>query len=89
MSEEIQQIPDATKKRRTVLVGIGILSALSFLSFGLFKKRKDIISCAPPAVNGTMKMLTEDGRLVEVDIANLGSLKKKLTDKELQEWVKR
>jgi len=89
MSEEIQQIPDATKKRRSVLVGIGILSAFSFLSFGFFKKRKDVISCAPPESNGTVKMLTEDGKLVEVDIANLSSLRKKLTDKEMQEWVKR
>lgn len=89
MSEETKQLPDATKKRRSVLVGIGILSAFSFFKLGFFNKKKDVISCAPPEQNGTVRMLTQDGTLVEVDIANLGSLKQKLTDKELQEWVKR
>jgi hypothetical protein len=41
------------------------------------KKKKD-----------TVKMLTQDGRLVEVDKTLLASGNKKITDKELQHWVK-
>jgi cobalamin biosynthesis protein CbiD len=37
----------------------------------------------------TVKMLTEDGRLVEVNIASLPSKKKKITNGELQNWIKK
>jgi len=37
----------------------------------------------------TVKMLTEDGTLVEVDIASLPSSKKKVTNGELQNWIKK
>ena len=36
----------------------------------------------------TVKMLTQDGKLVEVDIAALPSKKKKITNKEMQNWIK-
>ncbi len=32
-------------------------------------------------------MLTQDGRLVEIDKSLLASSGKKITDKELQKWV--
>jgi len=37
----------------------------------------------------TVKMLTQDGKLVEVDIASLPSNKKKVTNAELQNWIKK
>ena len=37
----------------------------------------------------TVKMLTEEGKLVEVDIAALPSKKKKITNQELQNWIKK
>ena len=37
----------------------------------------------------TVKMLTQDGKLVEVDIASLPAKKKKISDKELQNWIKK
>ena len=37
----------------------------------------------------TVKMLTEDGKLVEIDIASLPPQKKKITNKELQNWIKK
>ena len=37
----------------------------------------------------TVKMLTQDGKLVEIDIAALPSAKKKITNKELQNWIKK
>ena len=32
-------------------------------------------------------MLTQDGKLVEVEISALGSKKTKITNKELQNWI--
>ena len=89
MKEEIEQFPDTNKTRRSALVGIGLLSLFSFLKFGFFTKKKEVISCAPPLNSEMVKMLTQDGQLVEVDIANLGALRPKISDKELQQWVKR
>lgn len=37
----------------------------------------------------TVKMLTQEGKLVEVDIAALTASKKKITDTELQNWIKK
>jgi len=90
MKEELEQdLPD-TGRKRMVLLGVGIVSALSFLSFGFFKKKKDVIACAPPPAAGkTVKMLTQDGILVEVDIAHLNTEKQQITNTELQEWIKR
>jgi hypothetical protein len=36
----------------------------------------------------TVKMLTQDGQLVEVDAKLLASNRRRISDKELQNWVK-
>jgi maltodextrin utilization protein YvdJ len=57
---------------------------------GFFSKKKNIIACAPLAdEKKTMKFLTQDGQLVEVDISKINSLKEKASNKEMQQWVKR
>jgi len=89
MKEELEQISQDAGRKRIVLLGVGLLSALSFLTFGLFKRRTDVIACAPPETRQTVKMLTQDGTLVEVDITHLGSEKQKISNTELQEWIKR
>jgi len=35
----------------------------------------------------TVTMLTQDGRLVEVDVSAIPSQKKKITNRELQSWM--
>lgn len=76
--------------RRSVLMGIGILSIFSFLTRGFFSKKKNIIACAPtPDEVKTMKFLTQDGQLVEVDISKINSSKEKASNQEMQQWVKR
>lgn len=42
-----------------------------------------------PAKKETVKMLTQDGKLVEVDVASIPSKKKKITNGELQNWIKK
>lgn len=65
-------------RRKFIEWGIGALATVS--AVGLFfsqkKKRK------------TVKMLTQDGRLVEVDEAVIKSTGKKVDNKEIHVWVK-
>jgi hypothetical protein len=75
--------------RRKLLTGIGILSFFSFLNFFRFKKKSEIIECSPNVSGNTKKLLGQDGQLVEVDLSKIRILQKKISDQELQEWVKR
>lgn len=78
------------KTRRKLLAGIGLFSLFSlWKTTGLFSKKKEIISCTPPADSQTMKVLSQDGRLVEIDISNIKSRKGKVSDQELRDWVKK
>lgn len=66
---------------RKKFIGASISAAALFTAFKFWapKKKKE---------TKTVKMLTQDGKLVEVDIAALPSKKKKITNKELQNWIK-
>ena len=77
MSMEQKQNPAARKK--FLLWSLGILSSLTALKyiFPSKKKKKDSI-----------KMLTQDGKLVEIDRDRLSGTKRKITDPELKAWVK-
>ena len=77
--------------RRSILFGIGILSLLPLLKFGnIFSKKTNVISCAPEAEKRTVKMLTEDGRLVEVEVSKMeGASKEKISQKDLLAFVKK
>ena len=66
---------------RRKFIGWGLASAAVFSAvkfFGRSSKKQTT----------TVKMLTQDGKLVEVDIASLPPKKKKITNAELQNWVK-
>jgi len=75
--------------RRKLLAGIGALSLFSLLKTGLFPKKSSAIACAPEEKKQTMRVLSQDGRLVEVDISRIKLLEKKISDKDLQEWVRK
>ena len=67
-----------SSRRKFVEWGMGALAAFS--AIGLFfsqKKKKKIV-----------KMLTQDGHLVEVDEALIKSTGKKVNNKEIHSWVK-
>jgi len=67
-----------SSRRKFIEWGIGALAAFS--AIGLFfsqKKKKKIV-----------KMLTQDGHLVEVDEALIKSTGKKINNKEIHSWVK-
>ena len=83
-------IPPNVKTRRKLLAGIGLLSFLPFLKSGLFSKKNPVISCAPPPdKKETMKVLSQDGQLIEVDISKIKRVKEKISDEELKNWIRK
>jgi hypothetical protein len=74
--------------RKKFILGVGVLSVLgAFLR--PFQSRKDIISCGPSPDTKKKIMLTEDGKLVEIDEKRVTGTGRKITDKGLQSWIKR
>ena len=73
-------------RRKFLWGGLGTLSAITALKFIIPKKQKIVIPCAPTAT--TTKMLTEDGKLVEVDIIKIEKTGIKVSDKDVITWVK-
>jgi len=78
--------------RRKFVWGLGILSAFTAVNriagiSGFRKKQPGANSSANK--NKTVKMLTQDGRLVEVDMARITGNVKKVSNTELQQWIKK
>ena len=88
--KENEFVKPEVKTRRKLLAGMGILSVFSlWKATGLFFKKKHVIACDPPDEKKTMKVLSQDGKLVEVDISKIKILKGKISDQELQGWIKK
>ena len=76
----MEQSPRASTRKKFLLWGAAVLSSLTLLKFIPGNKRKK---------SETVKMLTQDGKLVEVDVTKLGcGNRKKVSDDELKTWVK-
>jgi hypothetical protein len=88
--KENQSIPSEGKARRKFLAGIGLLSIFPFFKSGWFSKKTTVISCTPdPDKQKTIKVLSQDGKLVEVDVSKIKQVKAKISDQELQQWIKK
>jgi hypothetical protein len=88
--KEIETEKPELKTRRQLLAGIGIMSIFPLWKVNsFFGKKRQTISCAPPEEIKTMKVLSQDGKLLEVDISKIKSLKGKISDQELCEWIKK
>jgi hypothetical protein len=68
-----------TSRKKFVLLTAAAFCSASILRFFTGKKKDRLY---------TVKMLAEDGTLVEVDRKWLGSPAKKISNTELQQWVK-
>ncbi len=68
-----------TRRKLVSWLGVMSLFAVAGAAFNPWKNKKPKL----------VKMLTQDGRLVEVDAAMLAATRKKISDKELQTWVKK
>lgn len=77
----MEPLKQNVSRKKFVFWGLGLVSSLSVLKFAFRSKKKD---------TKMVKMLTEDGKLVEVNASLLSeNNKKKITNKELQAWIKK
>jgi len=82
MSQTKNMDNDNKIQSRKKFIGVGITATALLTAFKFFipvKKKKP----------ETVKMLTQDGKLVEVEIAALSPKKKKISNRELQNWIKK
>jgi len=76
----MQQIK-TTSRKKFLLWGATFLSSLTVLKFITGNKQQK---------NDTIKMLTQDGKLVEIDRDKLyGSKRNIITDEQLKNWVQK
>ena len=91
IDEKINQ-PNQTSRRKFVLRA-GILSACAAaaatLGGSFWNKKKDATTPGEGAATKTIKMLTQDGKLVEVNALLITTNAKKVTDAELKNWIKK
>jgi hypothetical protein len=75
----MEQSPKISNRKKFLLWTATVLSSLTVFKF---------IPRNNPKETETIKMLTQDGKLVEVDVTKLGCGKrKKISDDELKTWV--
>ena len=67
-------------RKKFVLWTLGILSALATVKYLFRPTRRN---------KTTVTMLTQDGKLVEVELSRLSRKKTKIKDAEIHTWVKR
>jgi hypothetical protein len=60
---------------------IGLSSVLAIPAFLRPPKRKNPVQ--------TVKMLTQDGRLVEIDISHIPDKKKKVSSADIHSWIRK
>lgn len=73
---------DSTMKSRKKFLLWGASALASLTAFRFFGPPK-------PKTTETVKMLTRDGQLVEVDKSLLSSNPKKISNTELRDWIKK
>jgi hypothetical protein len=71
--------PPPSSRKKFLLWSAVVLSSVTVLKF---------ITGAKKTKSDTIKMLTQDGNLVEIDKALLVS-SEKISNKELQQWIKK
>ena len=82
--EQQQKTPT---RKKFLLWSAALISSVTFLKFFTGSKKSSLKNASDDAK--TVKMLTQDGRLVEIDKKLLASSGKKITDKELENWIKK
>lgn len=78
------QQPNNTNRRKALYLLTGALSALAFWKLPKFIKPEEPAETPKPT---TVKMLTQDGQLVEVDERFITNRQPKISTTEIQNWV--
>lgn len=73
----MEQKTKVTTRRKFFLWGLGIAGSITALKFMMTGKKKSMI-----------KMLDENGKLVEVDPSHIQYTGEKISEKEIHGWVK-
>ena len=80
MTNQSQQGKGSTSRKKFIVWGAAILGSLGLMKY---INRKPV-----EEKKNTVKMLSQDGTLVEVDISQINcGTRKKVTDDELKNWV--
>jgi len=66
-------------RKKFLFSGISLAAVAAFFKWG----------SPPPEKKKTAKFLTQDGKLVEIDLDKLPSSKKAATNEDLQSWIKK
>jgi hypothetical protein len=82
---DIDQNKQEKNSRRKLIAGLGVLSLFPIAKLATSFKKKEVIACAPEIK--TVKFLTQDGTLVEVDVTKINGGKEKISNQALQNWV--
>ena len=92
MESDKKAITGNTPGRRKFVARFGAFTLITAVAaamkfpFSFLKRGK---TSPPVCENKTITMLTQDGRLVQVNEALLTSNRKKATSKEIQNWIKK
>lgn len=79
----MQQTNNGSSRKKFIWWGAAALAAITGSRFFLIRKKKN----DNKGSTATVKMLTQDGRLVEIDKTLLASGSKKISTDELKQWV--
>ncbi|MEO6406251.1 MAG: hypothetical protein ABIY51_02770 [Ferruginibacter sp.] len=77
----MEETPTPTSRKKFLLWTASVITSVTALKYLSGRKLKE----AP----ATTTMLTQDGKLVTINMASLPSKKKKISNKELQDWIKK
>jgi len=86
MSNQLQ--PTDTRRKFLRWGGLSSLTLLAGFSLRKIFSSKNSLMAVAIALPKTVKMLTQEGVLVEVPVAQLPSKKQKITDAAVHDWVK-
>ena len=82
MKEKSDNATNARPRREVILGGLALFAS-AFVVFNPFK------NTSKKSTSGKYKMLSEDGKLVEIDASVIEMCRKrKVSREELQDWVK-
>jgi hypothetical protein len=82
----MEQTTNRPTRKKFLYWGAALLSAVTFSKYFNRTKKPAAIGCGEIT---TVKMLTQDGSLVEIDKKLLVSSGKKISNKELQDFIKK
>ncbi|MEO7924746.1 MAG: hypothetical protein ABIR30_13775 [Chitinophagaceae bacterium] len=80
----MEQSTNKPTRKKFLYWGAALLSAVTFSKYFTSTKKRTVIGCGETT---SVKMLSQDGRLVEIDKKLLASTGKKISNEELKKWV--